>query len=264
MREFDEVSMYPRPLMKKRFESFNEVRLLREHAQEISGTTLFEIGCATGEFGRYVQQCLPRFRYTGYDISQPAIGRAVEKYGTDRYRLLEAPISAFRESFGRSDVVFCRDVIQHQLDPYAFIASLLDIAKQALILRLRTRDVGDTVFDAEQSCQYHYDRHWVPFLVLNTTELIERICADPTVTKIVVSRRHETLGGHHLRYVPKDLFYSETGTAETALIVLKGQGPRQGRPTITFNDRTDGPRFTLFERAWLWLLRKRQLKHARA
>ena len=262
-RVFDEVSMYPGYLMKKRFESFNEIRLLRKHEHKIKGDKFFEVGCATGELGRYVGRYLPRFRYTGFDISRPAIDRAVEKYGPARYRLLDGPISAFRDAHGTSDVVFCRDVVLHQLDPYAFLDALLGIAEHALVMRLRTRDVGDTVFDAEQACQYHYDRHWVPYIVLNTAELIERISADPAVTEIVVSRRYEVLGGFNLRFLPKDLFYSETRSAETALIVLKGPGARQGVPTVTYEDRFDGrPDYSLMDRAHLKLLRMRHRKNA--
>lgn len=71
-REFDEVSMYPDFLMRKRFESFNEVRLLRAHQPKIQGGELFEIGCATGEFGRYVARYLSSFRY--YRIRHFATG----------------------------------------------------------------------------------------------------------------------------------------------------------------------------------------------
>jgi SAM-dependent methyltransferase len=256
-RVFDEVSAYPHFLMRKRFESFNEVRLLRQHVDAIHGRDLFEIGCATGEFGRYVTKYLPRFNYTGFDISRPAIARAVAKYGSARYRLFETPVSAFREQFGTANVVFCRDVVLHQLDPLGFISSLLQIATEALVLRLRTRDVGETVFDAERSCQYHYDRHWVPYIVLNTKQLIDRICMDPSVTRIVVSRRYEALGGHNFRHLPKELFYSETRTAETALIVLKQETARSGKPKVTYDDRPDGPRYSLMERAILKLARMR-------
>lgn len=261
-RVFDEVSMYPGFLMRKRFESFNEVRLLRDHVHKIDGNELFEIGCATGELGRYVETYHPRLRYTGFDISRPAIERAVEKYGAEKYRLLEGPITSFRDQHGTSDVVFCRDVVLHQLDPYAFVSALLQIARQALVLRLRTRDVGETVLDAERSCQYHYDRHWVPYIVLNTNELIDRISEDPAVSEIVVSRRYEALGGHNWRYLPKELFYSETKSAETALLVLKQQAARPGAPTVRFDDRTDGPRFSLLERAYVKVLRSR--RNARA
>lgn len=255
-RVFDEVSAYPAFLMRKRFESFNEVRLLRQHAGTVRGTKLFEIGCATGEFGRYAAKYLPRFEYTGFDISRPAIERAVAKYGNERYRLLEVPIDEFAARFGTAALVFCRDVVLHQLDPLGFVSSLMKIAEEVLVLRLRTRDVGDTVFDAELSCQYHYDRHWVPYIVLNTAQLLACICRDPRVAEIVVSRRHKPLGGHNFRYLPKDLYYEESRAAETALLVLKRDRPRSGEAKISYDDRPDGPQYSLLERAILSIARK--------
>jgi SAM-dependent methyltransferase len=257
-REFDELSWYPDFLMRKRFESFNEVRLLRANAARIAGGRLYEIGCATGEFGRYAARYLPQFDYTGFDISRPALARAAEKYGDARYKLLEQPIGAFRERFGTADVVFCRDVVLHQLDPYAFLSSLLQIAQQALVLRLRTREMGETVLDAERSCQYHYDRHWVPYIVLNTAELVERIGADASAAEVIISRRYEPLGGHNFRCLPKELFYSETRSAETAVLVLKKGAARSGPLKVSFDDRRDGPRYSLPERALLRLLRPRR------
>jgi SAM-dependent methyltransferase len=255
-RVFDEVSAYPDFLMRRRFESFNEVRLLRENIRHIRGSKLFEVGCATGEFGRYAQKFLPQLQYTGFDISRPAIERAIAKYGDARYRLLEGAIDTFRGKHGTSAVVFCRDVVLHQLNPFSFIASLLQIAEEALVLRLRTREVGETVLDAEHSCQYHYDKHWVPYIVLNTKQLLDHICSDARVSQIIVSRRFEPLGGHNFRHLPKELFYSETGSAETALIVLKQQA-RPDRARIAFDDRPDGPRYSLLERALLRLARRR-------
>jgi 2-polyprenyl-3-methyl-5-hydroxy-6-metoxy-1,4-benzoquinol methylase len=254
---FDEVSFYPDFLMRKRFESFNEVRLLRQNLPHIRGGRLYEIGCATGEFGRYVARQLPQFSYRGFDISRPAIERAIAKYGSERYVLLEDGLTAFREKYGSADVVFCRDVVLHQLEPYRFLASLLELAEEALVLRLRTREVGDTLLDAEESCQLHYDRHWVPYIVLNTQELVSRLCADPTVQSVVISRRFEPLGGHNFRHLPKDLFFSSAGSAETAVFVAKGS-PRAGKAAVTFDDRRDGrPGYALWERALLKMLRSK-------
>jgi len=255
-RVFDEVSLYPDFLMRKRFESFNEVRLLREAAATRTGCrTLYEIGCATGEFGRYVERYLPQLAYRGFDISRPAIERALAKYGSGKFTLYEGHIRTFAQQFGGADIVFCRDVVLHQLDPYAFLSELLNIARGALILRLRTRDVGATVLDAEQSCQYHYDRHWVPYIVLNTDELIARLSGNKHVHHITISRRYEPLGGHNFRYLPKELFYSETRTAETAVLALKESGPRAGAATVAFDDRPDGPRYSILDRVVLKLAR---------
>jgi SAM-dependent methyltransferase len=255
-RVFDEVSTYPDLLMKKRFEGFNEVRLLQAYRASISGTTLYEIGCATGEFCRYASRYLHGLQYTGFDISRPAIARARQKYGANRFVLLGSGIEAFAAVYGQADVVFCRDVVLHQREPYRFLMNLLGMAREALVLRLRTRDVGATVFDAEQSCQYHYDRHWVPYIVLNTDELLDKVAADQSVVKIVVSRRYEVLGGHNFRFLPKELYYSESRTAETALLVIKGKASRRGKAEIVFDDRPDGPQFSLLDRAILRLFRR--------
>lgn len=257
VRVFDEVSHYPHFLMRKRFEAFNEVRLLRRYASRIQGKQLFEIGCATGEFGRYIGKYLQQFDYRGFDISRPAVQRAVSKYGQSKYTVYEGDLRSFRSQFGQADVVFCRDVVLHQLDPFGFLSGLLDISREALALRLRTRDVGATVMDAELSCQYHYDRHWVPYVVLNTDELVACLTADQRVREIIISRRYEPLGGHNFRFLPKELFYSETRSAETAVLVLKGE-PSDGAPAVTYDDRNDGPRYTLLERALLrWARRNR-------
>ncbi len=58
-------------------------------------------------------------------------------------------------------VVWARDVVLHQPDPFEYLSRLLPISNEVTILRLRTRDKGATVRDAELSYQWHYN-HWVP------------------------------------------------------------------------------------------------------
>ena len=71
------------------------------------------------------------------------------------------------------DIVYSRDTVLHQLEPFKFIKSLIDVAKDTLILRLRTRDLGSTIYDPEYSCQLVSGEEWVPYIVLNYDELIE-------------------------------------------------------------------------------------------
>lgn len=256
-RVFDDIARYPGFLMRKRFESFSEVRLLRDYLRTAPGAgSLFEIGCATGEFSRYVAGSLPGLSYRGFDISRPALARAAEKYGPDRFVRLETGLDGFLARHGAADVVFCRDVVLHQSDPFAFLRQLLPIARGALALRLRIRDHGPTFTDPEQSCQYHYDSHWVPYIVINTDELLATIAEDRGVRRVIVSRRHEVLGGHNFRHLPKDLFYSSTGGAETAVMIIKQEGERQGEPLVEFDDRVDGPGWTLLDRAILRFARR--------
>ena len=111
----------------------------------------------------------------------------------------------------------------HQEDPYRFIDSLLSSAKKSLILRLRTRDTGETIFDKNLSCQMHYDNYWMPYIVLNIDELIQFISQSERVKTIVINKSYEVLGGHNQRYLPKDLYFSKTGCAETSLLIDLGK-----------------------------------------
>jgi len=244
---FDHLAHYPNFLLKKHFESFNEVRLLRQVADNIDGSRFFEIGCATGAFYRYISRNLPRFQYSGFDISEPSVALAVSKFGDDKFQRISG-VDEVAKNHGSASVVFCRDVVLHQVHPFDFMDTLLGMTEECLVMRLRTRDTGTTVLDPDASCQRHYGRYWVPYIVLNTDEMVDRISANRNVHSITVSRRHEVLGGFNGRYLPKELHYAETGGAETAVLVRLG-ADRKGRSVdVQYDDRRDGPTYSLWER----------------
>lgn len=245
---FDYFSHYPSFLLKKHFESFNEVRLLNQYTKSIKGNRFFEIGCATGELYRYISLYLPQFEYHGFDISALAINLAKKKYGNLSFSLISS-IDEVAKNFGVSNVVFCRDVVIHQTEPFEFIDKLLSLSQECLVMRLRTRDVGKTILDTQLSCQRHYGKYWVPYIVLNTDEMVQRIFNCSNVKRIIISRRYEVLGGYNGRYLPKDLYYIDTKGAETAVLVELGQTPREGVVEVVYDDRTDGPVYSFFERA---------------
>src|SRR3972149_2604173 len=62
------------------YESFNDVRLLNERLDPRRDFTLVEVGCATGEFYRYLQLKYSNLKYCGVDISAPALSWAKQKY----------------------------------------------------------------------------------------------------------------------------------------------------------------------------------------
>jgi hypothetical protein len=65
------------------------------------------------------------------------------------------------------DIVYSRDTVLHQLEPYKFIKSLIDVTKDTLILRLRTRDLGSTIYDPEYSKRNNnVGNNGVPYIVL--------------------------------------------------------------------------------------------------
>lgn len=244
---FDQMSAYPLFLLRKRFESFNEMRLLKHNHDSIVGGQLAEVGCATGELFRYVSHYMKKFSYKGFDLSKPAVARAKHKYPGGAFHVIESIDEVLAEN-EKYPVVFCRDVVVHQEEPFVFLDKLLALTEECLVMRLRTRDVGATELDVEKSCQRHYGMHWVPYMVLNTDEMIERISRNPRVERIEISRRYEVLGGFNGRYLPKELYYSDAKGAETGVLVRLGERDREGDVKIVYDDMKDGPRFSLAEK----------------
>lgn len=244
---FDYLNKMPKYIVKKHYEGFNECRLLKLFKDDIQGNIFFEIGCATGELYRYISKYMRRFQYFGFDISEPAIARAKEKFPHGRFHLLSSGFDEIREIYGRPEIIWCRDVIMHQNAPYVFLSELINLSREVIVLRLRTRDVGDTVFDSQNSCQLHWDKFWVPYIVLNTDEMIHKIKDHENIKKIVVSRHYEVLGGHNYRFLPKELYFTDARTAETAVFIQKSSDIN-GPAEVLFMDQKDRPRYGIIDR----------------
>jgi SAM-dependent methyltransferase len=236
---FDGLRFIPTPLLVRRWEGFNEVRMLGALLRREPRLTVLEIGCATGEMYRYVSSRHRQATYIGADISEPAAARAREKFGARARFIVTDPSLAALDGL-TPDVVFCRDVLQHQTEPWTFLERLYRLAGRYLIMRIRTRDRGATEYDPERSCQYHVGS-WVPFIMLNVDELVETLATRfrPTPSRIELVKAPIVLGGHQGRLVPKDCYETATGTAETAMLLAKGSGD-DGKPTVSISVRLDG------------------------
>ena len=230
---FDARARYSLRLLRRSYESFNEFRLFLEQKSDIEGRQFVEIGCATGELYRYLRRYHPEFRYHGFDISQPAIDRARLKYPEGRFDVCGPDLSDVVSAKKQPGVVWARDVVLHQPDPFQYLSKLLLVSNEVTILRIRTRDKGATVCDPELSCQWHYN-DWVPYMVLNVDETIERICQAVPVKRISIIKSYVQLGGWHGRFLPKECYYPETGTAETAVYIMRAK-QAQAKPEIVIS-----------------------------
>ena len=251
VRRFDGRAELDDRNLVRNYDAFNDVRLLSQCLQPGRALNLLEVGCATGEFSRYLRLTRPAVRYTGVDVSQPALACARQKYPNAAfYRIdpsqgLASGLSALK--LPQPEVLYAKDVVQHQAKPFDFVTDMVQAASESVIFRCRTRDVGKTELDPDRSCQYHYDG-WMPYMVLNIQELVDRILGQLPGCEIVVLRHHMVLGGEHQRFLPKDLYLKEAGTAETAVGVLKTSAAG-GR--VRIEDRDDEtPRYT-----WSYRLR---------
>ena len=241
VERFDARSRLDARNLIRNYEAFNDVRLLKERLDPARSVDLVEVGCATGEFSRYLRLTFPQVCYTGLDVSEPAIARAKAKYPETAFFVVEAgrPVAETLTHLGLSQhpaLIYSKDVLQHQVEPLSFLSGLIRQASESVIVRCRTRDVGPTERDPERSCQHHYGG-WMPYIVVNLQELINGILGEVPDGEVVVYRHHMVLGGSHNRFLPKELYLEETGTAETAVGIFKTTD-RPGR--VVIRDRSDG------------------------
>ena len=246
VRQFDFRSVMSTPNLIRSYETLNDVQLLNERVSEANGVgTLLEVGCATGEFFRYLRLKWPEITYCGADISQAAIECARGKYPEGRFLPSSPSDVDLAEALGLDETpkfLYSKDVVHHQTDPFAFIERLIRTVTHTLVMRLRTRDRGTTVFDPELSCQHHYDG-WMPYIVMNIDELVERVLTFRPSAELIIQRHHMVLGGLYKRYLPRDCYLLETGTAETAMAVFL-ETDHPGR--VTVEDRPErNPSYTL-------------------
>jgi hypothetical protein len=214
-----------------------------------------EIGCATGELYRYMKAYFPRFEYYGFDISEAAIVRAKEKYQTGNFFICNEDLSNIHNSCKSPAVLFTRDVLIHQPKPFEFLTKLISIPSEAAILKIRTRDQGNSILDPELSCQW-YNQKWIPYMVLNIDEVIDTIKKNVAIASLIIFKNYQQLGGLNNRFLPKDCYYPETGTAETA-IFIKLASEKVPNPIIEIESRVESKlNYTIFERGVGFLNKK--------
>ncbi len=251
---FDGGANLPLRMLKKSYERTNEIYLFKNNQAPIQGKSFVEVGCATGELYRYLNAYYPRFKYYGFDISKAAINRAKKKYPRGNFFICNKDLSDIYDYCQTPAVLFARDVVLHQLEPFNFLMKLISSPKEAVILRIRTRDRGESVLDPELSCQWHY-QEWVPYMILNIDEVIDKIRKEVAFTSILVLKNYQQLGGWNNRFLPKDCYYSETGTAETS-IFIKLADKKIPNPFIAIQSKSDTYDFNIFEKIMISVYKK--------
>ena len=220
----------------------NQLRFLREvenrviarcfnyvlHTSKGNATSMFDIGCAAGDYYGYLR-CLPMFdklNYQGFDISKTATDAANKFYKTDIFNVIGGDSDLEGKS---ADVVLSVNVVLHQMQPFNHLEQIINCTKKYLVVSLRTRDTGETEWNPELSCQRIFGG-WVPFMVINTDELYRNIfkfAGGPL--KITNFKNRTILGGTGYRFLPKELYEEDSGTAVSTLIIEKCQEPEESR-----------------------------------
>jgi len=235
--------------LQRMYESFDDIQLLLTEIKSNRSQTLLEVGCSTGELFRYVSNFCKHLGYTGIDISKNAIAFAREAYPRGKFSSCEMDMSDVIQILGeRPEILICRDVLLHQVAPFSFLKKLIEIPSKSAVIRLRTRDVGETVTDPNISCQWDVGNRWIPYMVLNVDEMVDLIKETISFEKLIIVKNYIVLGGENKRYLTKDLYFPETGTAETSVFIEMGNGD-SSRGDIDIEVRQKRKvRYTMFDR----------------
>ena len=202
------------------FGCFYENKYLINHLKKNPNLSLLDVGCASGQLLRYLKLKKVLVDYFGVDISESCIQKAQEIHEKNCFKKITIQNLAKQFDGKNYNIVYSRDTVPHQLEPFKFIKSLIDVAKDTLILRLRTRDLGSTIYDPEYSCQLVSGEEWVPYIVLNYDELIEFFKNLSIIKKVIANKSYTILGGQNFRFLDKNLYLKKTGTAETTMIIF--------------------------------------------
>jgi SAM-dependent methyltransferase len=227
---FDAAAALGRWRWRWQFEGYNFTRLIRPFLTRI--TSITEIGCATGEYIRYLRAIGYGGSYVGYDISERAIQRARAKLPREEFLTVAPDTSSFRPA----DLVVAVDVAHHQPEPWSFLEKLLGAARGALLIRERTTDTHSSSPDWQSSCKYE-NGMWVPYMVLNTAQFVDFFLKHGAA-EIIVARHYQELAGFGGRYLPKYLYGPQAKTALASMLVLRPT-LTHSRERVTYMDRQE-------------------------
>lgn len=243
MNTFNFWNSYSNRTFNFSYGNFQENRFLIETLKNDEVKSVVDVGCATGTTYRLLKNNFKYndFLYKGFDISEVAIQQALSIYKKELF--FSSNKYDFKDlKIGERDIIFSRDTVMHQEEPLYFLEKLIKYTSRYLILRLRTRDEGKTIWDVNQSCQMHYDRYWMPYIVINIDELIDFIINIRKPAFIKINKSYEILGGNNYRFLPKDLYFSNTGGSETSMLI-DFKNTNEKEPIINTTKKLEGQQF---------------------
>lgn len=243
MNTFNFWNSYSNRTFNFSYGNFQENRFLIETLKNDEVKSVVDVGCATGTTYRLLKNNFKYndFLYKGFDISEVAIQQALSIYKKELF--FSSNKYDFKDlKIGERDIIFSRDTVMHQEEPLYFLEKLIKYTSRYLILRLRTRDEGKTIWDVNQSCQMHYDMYWMPYIVINIDELIDFIINIRKPAFIKINKSYEILGGNNYRFLPKDLYFSNTGGSETSMLI-DFKNTNEKEPIINTTKKLEGQQF---------------------
>lgn len=100
-------------VLRKDRDVLERMELLVEFIKRLRPGKVLDIGCGSGYLGHLIKKINSNIAFTGFDISEYAIGLA-QSY--DRVYLLDIDKEDIPENSGHFDMVVCADVLEHIYD----------------------------------------------------------------------------------------------------------------------------------------------------
>jgi hypothetical protein len=183
---------------------------------------IVEIGVGGGRSYSYLDDLsnrvdARRYKYTGYDLSRQCVEFCKRQYG-DFFHLSNAVGTQYQ----KADLVYFFDVMVHSHDPLEFLDAAAVAAKRYLCFQTPTRDLGSTEYDPDKSCRLE-NGSWIPWIVFNVSELVLEI-QKRGFHKILLIKDYKKFAGNAPRFLPKEFFESDVGSARTAVLAIRKEG----------------------------------------
>ena len=183
---------------------------------------IVEIGVGGGRSYMYLNYLSDRMRstgykYTGYDISDQCVEFCNNRYGN--HFNVSGTVGA---RYKTADLVYFFDAMVHCHNPLGFLDAAALATTRYLCFQTPTRDLGPTEYDPEKSCRLE-NGAWVPWIVFNAGELVSEI-QRRGFHKILLIKSYKKFAGNAPRFLPKEFFESDIGSARTAVLAIREEG----------------------------------------
>lgn len=214
---YNKLNYIGKRLYIRRFETFWTTKKIIEVILKKKGSFL-DVGIGQANFYRYLNYKKINVNYTGADISSFFVEKSKSMYPNVKFNLTDESLNDNLDS--EYDFVYSRGVSIHQSSPFKFLENLINKSIKCCVFDIHTRDLGETIYDVDKSCQYIAGT-WIPHIVVNFDELIKFLKKFEKIknSRIEINKFYKILGGQKSRFLPKEMYDSKTGCAQTSVFI---------------------------------------------
>jgi len=117
---------------------------------ELEGKIVADFGCGTGVLMADIARHFPTCRVTGLELSPDQLRQAEMRLGdVETATLKQCDVSASGLADGSFDVVYCRYLLEHVIDPVAVAREMMRVARTGGIVAAQENDLHNVLYYPE-------------------------------------------------------------------------------------------------------------------